>query len=111
MCMTDRTLYQPLISNGVTLDPDNLGWLTPTDPATPRDQLWEQYREHGYLWLKGILDRDEVLAFRRRFFTAFQETGLLAPDTDPIDGFYAGADATIHTHPNKLLVEAVRWAA
>jgi ectoine hydroxylase-related dioxygenase (phytanoyl-CoA dioxygenase family) len=109
--MSDRILTQPLMSNGYRLDPYNLGWLTPTDPDLPRKQLWEQYREHGYLWLKGLLDRDEVLAFRTRFFTAFRETGLLVPDSDPADGLYAGAEAEILTHPNKLLVEAVRWAA
>ena len=88
-----------LISNGFALStsPDRLGRLVPTDPARPRAELWEQYRAQGYLWLKGILDRQEVLAFRRRFFRAFVEAGLplIAPGTDPVDGIFAeGGTAT-----------------
>src|SRR5919199_3845149 len=87
----------PLISNGFALatSPARLGRLVPTDPARPRAELWEQYRAQGYLWLKGILDRQEVLAFRRRFFRAFIEAGLplIAPGTDPVDGIFDVASA------------------
>lgn len=99
-----------LSSNGYTLSQaaDRLGWLTPTDSHLPIDKLREQYAEQGYLWLKGILDRAEVLAFRRRYFAAFQETGLLAEGTDPGDGIYSGQPMP---NFNKQLVEIVRWAA
>jgi ectoine hydroxylase-related dioxygenase (phytanoyl-CoA dioxygenase family) len=102
----------PLVSNGFTLstEPHRLGRLQPTDPGRPRAELWEQYRAQGYLWLKGFLDRREVLAFRRRYFAAFRETGLLAPGSDPTEGLYSGGGedrATVH----KILMEAVRWAA
>ncbi|WP_126631963.1 phytanoyl-CoA dioxygenase family protein [Dictyobacter alpinus] len=81
-----------LVSNGYTLSqsPQRLGWLEPTDPASPLEQLREKYRAHGYLWLKGILDRDRVLAFRRRFFELLQVSGMLAPATDPVEGLYSG---------------------
>ena len=72
--------------------------------------LREQYREQGYLWLKGLLDRDDVLAFRRRYFSAFLPTGLLRADADPVEGFYACANA----NPGlirKLKMETHRWAA
>ena len=88
--------------------PERLGWLTPTDPKLPRAALWEQYQAQGYLWLKGLLDRAEILAFRRRYFEAFRETNLLAPGTDPQDGIYSGEPVE---NFNKLLVEIVRWAA
>jgi ectoine hydroxylase-related dioxygenase (phytanoyl-CoA dioxygenase family) len=109
--MLTRTLAQPLVSNGFTLNPDNLGWLEPSDPNTSRRILWEQYKENGYLWLKGILEREHVLAFRRRFFEAFRETGLVLEGSDATEGLYAGADAKLQTHPNKLVIEIVRWAA
>lgn len=107
----DRHIDGPLISNGHTLSmsPDRLGWLVPTDPSTPMKALREQYREQGYLWLKGILDRDEVLAFRRRFFAAMDEAGLLAPGTDPVDGIYAGGGEDKQL-VRKILLEIVRWA-
>jgi ectoine hydroxylase-related dioxygenase (phytanoyl-CoA dioxygenase family) len=101
-----------LISNGYKLstDPKRLGWLSPSDPGDPIRRLWNRFHEHGYLWLKGLLDRREVLGFRRRFFTAFQEAGLLAPGTDPAEGFYAGG-AEQKDFCHRRLIEAVRWAA
>src|SRR5450432_2351686 len=65
-----RPLSEPLVSNGFALDmtPERLGWLEPTDPDLPPKQLWETYRQHGYLWLKGFFERDVILAFRQYFF-------------------------------------------
>ena len=102
---------QPLTSNGFTLStsPERLGSLVPSDPATPLQTLKEQYRAQGYLWLKGFLPRDEVLEFRRRFFTAFQETGLLKVDTDPTEGIFSGVEDKRQT--NKILMEQARTAA
>ncbi len=107
--MATLTMAQPLISNGYTLTPDILGRLEPTDSSRPLAELRGQYRAQGYLWLKNFLDRDEVLAFRRRFFAAFQEAGLLAPGTDPVEGIYSGYEDKELSR--KLVMEIVRWAA
>jgi ectoine hydroxylase-related dioxygenase (phytanoyl-CoA dioxygenase family) len=102
----------PLVSNGYTLTPERVGFLTPTNYTLPRAVLWEQYQAQGYLWLKGILDREAVLDFRRRVFSAFISTGLVVDGSDPVDGFYSGAEKTSgEQHPNKVLMEIVRWAA
>ena len=92
--MTSALRDKPLISNGYTLStaPDRLGMLIPSDPNAPMAELRSQFAEQGYLWLKGILDRSEVLAFRRRYFAAFASAGLLAPASDPVDGIYAGGE-------------------
>ena len=100
-----------LISNGYVLDsaPTRLGSLRPSDPAEPLARLAARYQEDGYLWLKGLLLRDEVLDFRRHFFTQFQATGLLAPGSDPIEGI-----ANPRQEPGdarKRLMEVVRSAA
>ncbi|MDB5079146.1 MAG: Phytanoyl-CoA dioxygenase [Chloroflexi bacterium] len=108
--MTMRLLQGPLSSNGFTLEdsPDRLGWLVPSDPTGSIEVLWEQYKSQGYLWLKGLLDREAVLAFRRFYFTAFQSTGLLKPGTDPVEGIYSNGEVDqIAAH--KIAVEAVRW--
>ena len=78
--MTSALRDKPLISNGYSLStaPDRLGRLIPSGPDVPIAELRSQYQEQGYLWLKGILDRSEVLAFRRRYFAAFVGAGLLA---------------------------------
>jgi len=105
----------PLISNGFALStrPDRLGGLEPTDPARPLATLREQYRAQGYLWLTGILDRREVLTFRRRYFAAFADAGLplIAPGSDAVDGICdrspADADPGLY---HKVTAEIVRWA-
>ena len=106
------TLNQPLSSNGYTLSAasNRLGWLTPSDPAASIKSLQEQFREQGYLWLKGLLNRDDVLDFRRRYFQAFQPTGLVQCDTDPVEGFYDGADVDKNLI-RKMQLETHRWAA
>ena len=103
---------KPLVSNGYTLSmaPDRLGMLVPTDPNRPMAELREQYAQQGYLWLRGILDRGEVLAFRRRYFGAFASAGLLAPGSDPMDGIYAG-DGEDKAAVRRITGEAVMWAA
>ncbi|MBA2286297.1 MAG: phytanoyl-CoA dioxygenase family protein [Ktedonobacteraceae bacterium] len=65
-----RSLIEPLISNGYTLEMTSarLGWLEPTDAGLPLEQLRETYRQNGYLWLKGFFDRDVILGFKRFFF-------------------------------------------
>lgn len=100
-----------LTSNGFTLSsaPERFGALLPSDPTTPLDALTAQYRAQGYLWLKNFFPRDEVMKFRRRFFTAFQNTGLLQPGTDPADGIYSGTEDKRRT--NKVVMEQARTAA
>lgn len=111
MLITGRTFEIPLISNGYVLEStaDRLGWLTPSSPDTSIETLRLQYQEQGYLWLKGILDRNEVLSFRRRYFSAFNQTGLLKKDTDPGDGIYSGGSYDKEV-AHKMSIEIVRWA-
>ena len=93
--MQIRQMEQPITSNTFTLSDalNRLGWLIPTDPNQSRENLLAQYQAQGYLWLKGILKRDNVLDFRRRFFDAFIDTGLLVAGTATIDGLYFGREA------------------
>jgi len=65
-----RSLIEPLVSNGYTLEitPERLGWLESTDAGLTVEQLREKYRQNGYLWLKGFFDRDIILDFHRAFF-------------------------------------------
>lgn len=110
--MTSVLCDKPLISNGYALSTasDRLGMLIPSDPNAPTAELRTQFAEQGYLWLKGILDRSEVLAFRRRYFAAFAAAGLLAPGSDPVDGIYA-AGSEDKAAVRRIMGEAVMWAA
>ena len=102
----------PLESNGYCLSsaPNRLGWLTPSNPRDPMPSLHEQFSEQGYIWLKQILDRREVLDFRRRYFQAFRDTGMLRRDIDPGEGIYCGAEEDANLI-RKLQMEVHRWAA
>jgi len=110
--MTTALREKPLVSNGYTLstEPDRLGMLTPTNPGLPIQELRDRYAQQGYLWLRGILDRSEVLDFRRRYFAAFASAGLLAPGSDPVDGIYAGGGED-KAAIRQILGQAVMWAA
>lgn len=110
--MTILPRERPLVSNGFTLSdaPERLGRLAPTDPRRPRSEHWEQFQAQGYLWLKGLLDRRAVLDFRRRYFAALQDTGLLTPGADPVEGLYAGGGENREL-VHKITLDAVRWAA
>ncbi len=104
-----QTPEYPLTSNGYTLSSERLGTLTPSDQATPLEDLRAQYRAQGYLWLRGFLPRADVLGFRHHFFEAFQKVGLLKSDADPGEGLYSGTEDKRQT--NKILMEQARTAA
>lgn len=89
-------------------EPHRLGWLMPSKPDEPLPILLEQYREQGYLWLKGILDREAVLAFRKRYFEAFVDSGLLVDGSEPVEGLYSGRGKV---GASKILTQIVQSAA
>ncbi len=109
--MDHVAITSPLTSNGFTLSTahERLGGLEPTDPTRPMSELREQYAFQGYLWLKGILPRKEVLEFRARFFSTFREANLIAPESDPVEGIYSGGPVNSDL-ARKILMEVVRWA-
>ncbi|KDN46525.1 hypothetical protein RSAG8_04178, partial [Rhizoctonia solani AG-8 WAC10335] len=75
------------------MKPENLGWLQPVNPkTTSMDEMRELFVEQGYLWVKGLIPREDILAFRRKYFEFMAPTGVLKEGTDPIDGIYCGAD-------------------
>jgi len=108
--MEARVIEKQLLSNGYPLahSETGIGWLVPSDSSRPMHELREQYREQGYLWLKGILERDTVLAFRRRFFETFLDTGIIAEGTDPVEGIYSGIPVVGATS-RRLSSEPVLW--
>lgn len=80
--------FPNLTSCGVEIDsaPGRLGPLRPSDDAVhDPDELRRRMAEHGYLYLPGYLDRDEVLAARAEVTSRLAVAGHLAPGTDPMD--------------------------
>jgi len=67
-----------LTSNGYRLDEstNRLGPLAavPDENRHDREALWSRLRRDGYLYLRGALDPDDVLAFRRYYFERLDGT-------------------------------------
>jgi len=110
--MVTSTAFPTLTSNGYTLlnTPERMGRLIPSDPVAPVEDLRAQYEAQGYLWLENFLPREDVLGFRRRFFGAFEGTGLLEEGSDPELGVDSGKPVD-RSETNKRLMQVVRSAA
>lgn len=102
----------PLRSNGFALDMSakRLGRLEPSEAGLGAAALRARFDAEGYVWIKGLLPRRDVLDFRRHFFAQFLDTGLLADGSDPGDGIVAPSRSDTDTD-RKRLMELVRSAS
>jgi ectoine hydroxylase-related dioxygenase (phytanoyl-CoA dioxygenase family) len=50
------------------------------------DELRRRFQDEGYVFIKGLLDRDQLLSLRREMMTTIQHGGWLVAGTDPADG-------------------------
>ncbi|KIW98103.1 uncharacterized protein Z519_01687 [Cladophialophora bantiana CBS 173.52] len=74
-----------------------LGWLCETSSETPIEEIRRRLFEDEYVFVKGLLPRDDVLKTREHYFSQFKSLGLLKPDIDPVDGKYNMAeDISLH---------------
>jgi ectoine hydroxylase-related dioxygenase (phytanoyl-CoA dioxygenase family) len=108
-----RTSEVPALqADGRTLDasPRRMGWLRESSPDEPFEALTTRFRQDGYLFMKGFLDREAVLEQRRRAFEHLNLAGLLRPGTDPVLGIAADTPAE-HGEVNRRMMEYVRSAA
>jgi phytanoyl-CoA hydroxylase len=62
--------------------------LRPSDPSLSLEELQARYQQDGYLFLKNLLPRADVLKAREQYFNYLSPTGVLAPSTQPIQGIY-----------------------
>jgi len=115
MSITAKTMQArkpefPLAAHGKTLPAERTGWLAPTDPAIGVDAIRRRYQDDGYVWLKRLLPRTDVLDFRRWVFERLAETGLVEPGSDFSLGIAsaAGFDRSL---ADRRLMSLVRSAA
>jgi len=81
-------LAENLAVNDGPLNAENAALLRPSDPSLPLEELRKRYEEDGYLFLKQILPRDDVLEARNAYFSSLESTGVLKPNTKPVDGIF-----------------------
>jgi hypothetical protein len=76
------------------VSPSRLGWLEPVSNAerNNRQALWARLEQEGYLYLQGAIPANAALEFRRFYFSALQNSGLLEAGTEPVQGIAARQD-------------------
>jgi hypothetical protein len=73
--------------HALDMDEDKAGLLRDSsDAANDFEELRRRFAEDGYLYMKGYLDREEVLEARRSIVERLDENGALNPEFDPMDG-------------------------
>ena len=87
-------VYEPqklptLRSNyGAQLDDDSVAWMQETAIDTPLEEMRRRFEEDGYIFVKGVMPREDVLDMREAYFSHLAHTGILKPGTSPRDGIF-----------------------
>ena len=72
------TAFKKNLSN----QPNRLGELYKSDPHEEISILRKRFSQNGYLYLKGLLNKDYVISFREWVFKNLKGTGLLQENYD-----------------------------
>jgi phytanoyl-CoA hydroxylase len=62
--------------------------LHPSYPSEPMEVLRERYNKNGYLLLKGLLPREDVLSARASYFESLSASGVIEPGSAAVDGIF-----------------------
>ena len=82
---TPQTLPDLNVNDG-QLDPESTGLLRATCPHdTPLNEMRDRLAQDGYLLLKGLLPREDVLKARQKYFEMLSPTGILKPGTRSVE--------------------------
>jgi len=72
--------------HALDMDDDKVGLLRDSsDAAHDAEELHRRFAEDGYLYMKGCLDRSEVLEARQSIVQRLYDNGALHPEFDPMD--------------------------
>jgi len=81
-------LTERLAVNDGPLQPEDIAFLRPSDPSLPLEELRKRYEEDGYLFLKQLLPREDVLKAREQYFDFLAPTGVLKEGTKAVEGIF-----------------------
>jgi len=70
------------------LPPEQVGRLRASYPRLPIEELRERLEKDNYLFLKGLLPREDVLKAREEYFKFLSPSGILKPGTKPVEGIF-----------------------
>lgn len=77
-----------LFVNDGPLDQSQIGYLKPTTLDTPLEEIRRRYEEDGYVFLKGLIPRADVLKAREEYFDLLSPSGVLKPGTSAVEGIF-----------------------
>lgn len=84
-------ITEQLFVNDGPLQPADVVRLKPSEPALPLTDLRNRFQRDGYLFLKGLLPRRDVLKAREQYFTFLAPSGVLKEGTEPGKGVFDSA--------------------
>jgi phytanoyl-CoA hydroxylase len=53
-------------NEGDYVEQNSLGWMHPTSADTSLDEMWRRFEVDGYLLIKGLIPRKDVLDMREQ---------------------------------------------
>ncbi len=75
-CDVQRPLHDHIISpqklpslrsnQGNNVDAGSTGWMQSVTPSTPLEEMRARYERDGYLWVKNLIPRENVLDMREQ---------------------------------------------
>ncbi|KAF4341611.1 phytanoyl hydroxylase [Fusarium beomiforme] len=80
-----------LYVNDGLLTPTSVAKLQASYPTEASDVLYKRYLANGYILVKGLLPRQDVLAAREAYFKSMAPSGVLKPGTEPVEGVFDDA--------------------
>lgn len=83
-----KPLDETLAVNDGPLTAENAAFLRPSDANLPLEELQARYEEDGYLFIKQVLPRADVLEMRHQYFSHLASTGVLKEGTQPVEGVF-----------------------
>lgn len=86
--ISNEAIRDQLFVNDGLLGEDQVARLRPSDPNLPVEELRKRLAEDNYLFLKNLLPREDVLKAREAYFNFLSPSGVLKPDTKPVDGIF-----------------------
>jgi phytanoyl-CoA hydroxylase len=84
----EELVTEKLYVNDGLLESEQVGRLRPSDPNAPIEDLRQRLEADNYLFLKGLLPREDVLKARAAYFSLLSPSGVLAPGTKPVQGIF-----------------------
>ncbi|PFH60769.1 hypothetical protein XA68_10383 [Ophiocordyceps unilateralis] len=85
--------------NDGPLKPSEAAPLRVSHPTEAMETLRERYATDGYVFLKGLLPRQDVLRARAAYFTAVSPSGVLKAGTPAVDGIFDNACSSAADFP------------